>query len=141
MSITWTNEGADSAAKLSTLGTPTWTHIWLRLTTTNHTPGNTDTWGANPYTETTLTGYAAIDLTTLSPTLTQTAGVATYTYPTQTFTFSGGGTATIYGYYLEIVPSSGGPWLWGAELFASSYTATGGVGSISCTPTWSNGGQ
>jgi hypothetical protein len=142
MSITWTNEGAESAMRLSFGSTPTWTHLYLRLATAAYTPTHTDTWAGNPYTELGGSYYTPLDILTLGPSLTASAGVATYTFTAQTMALAYPGSATtIYDYFLEVTASSGGPWLLGGEILASSYAIPSSGGSLIVTPNWTNGGQ
>lgn len=73
-------------------------NLTLKLYVNNHTPVVTDT--AAAYTECTATGYAAVTLTGASWTGSTTGGVADYTYPAVTFTFTAGLGQTIFGAYL-----------------------------------------
>src|SRR5574338_390456 len=67
----------------------------LRLFKNNITPADTDT--AATYTEADFTGYAAITLTGSSWGAPSGGSIS---YAQQTFTCSGAGSTTIYGYYL-----------------------------------------
>lgn len=85
------------------------------------------------YTECALAGYAAVALVPANWVGATAAGLATYDYPTITFTFNpyAGGT-TIYGYFVTI------PGLVGvlAELFSVPYVVPAGGGSLTIDITY-----
>lgn len=99
----------------------------LGLYVNNHTPVAADT-GAE-YTECTLAGYAQITLTGATwsaPSFS--SGVASSTYPDQTFTFSAGG-QTIYGLFLMDQGST----INAAALLDTPFTVPTGGGTVKIT--------
>lgn len=87
----------------------------LRLFSNNHTV--TDATILSDLTECSFTGYAAQSPSWTTPA--NVANVAQTQSGTRTFTYSGGSTTTVYGYYLT---DSGGTVLLGAETFTSPVT-------------------
>jgi hypothetical protein len=77
-------------------------------------------------------GYARASLAAASWSGSTVGGVATYTYPNVTFTFTGsGGGQIIYGnFYYD---SGNGDVVWG-QTWASSYTIPAGGGAVILTP-------
>jgi hypothetical protein len=130
MSATWMNTGIDYAANVFLKRTAE-VDLTARLYVNNYTPLVTST--AGNFTECTLTGYAALTLTPGSWSGSTSSGLATYTYPTITFTFSpyAGGT-TIYGYYVTIP----GVTAVLAELFSTPYAVPAGGGSLTLDVTY-----
>lgn len=133
MAAQWLNAGIDYAAK-EFLNVNSLQNLTVRLFVNNITPGPTDT--ASSYTECTLSGYSNVTLTPGSWSGSSALGVATYTYPTLTFTFSpyAGGT-TIYGYFVTI------PGVIGilAERFSTPYAVPAGGGSLTIDTTYQDG--
>lgn len=130
MSATWLNTGIDYAANIFLKKTAE-QDLTARLYVNNHTPAVTDS--ASDYTECTLSGYSNLTLTPGSWTGSTTAGLATYTYPTITFTFSAyAGGVTIYGYFVTI------PGVVGvlAELFSTPYAVPAGGGTLTLDITY-----
>lgn len=122
--LTLLNDGADfqEQVKLNKKTPANWT---VRLYTNNHMPAVTD--HAAAFTECSLSGYGAVATTPASWTGSTAGGVADYTYPAITFTFSAyvGGT-TIYGVF--IAPGDGTCWL--AGLLDTPYAVPAGGGSL-----------
>jgi hypothetical protein len=137
VALTWANEGADQLCGLC-LGfyahTPAWT---LRLRSNNTAPANTDSNAGAQNTEVTATGYAAIALAggtwAVSATYPKN-GLGQYGYAQQTFTFTGAGAQTVYGYFITMVINAV-TYLLGSELFGTSYVIPGGGGSLLITVT------
>lgn len=100
----------------------------LKLFTNNITPAETDT--DVTYTECAITGYAAISLTGTSWVVTPGAPTSA-AYAEQTWTFTGGFGATVYGYY--VVQATSGILMW-AERDASPYTPATNGDQIKLTP-------
>ena len=101
----------------------------LKLFTNNITPAETDTDAT--YTECSITGYSAKTLTAASWTVTGGAP-SDGTYAEQTFTFTGGFGATVYGYF--VVDAGVGTLMW-AERDSSPYTPANNGDQIKLTPT------
>lgn len=137
MSMIWANEGADQAAGVVVGKFPYVWAVTLRLRSNSNTPANTDSFVGAQNTEVTATGYGSIGLTggswLVSPTY-PTTGLGQYYYPQQTFVFTGVTTQTVYGYFLTAV-INGTTYLWGSELFGTSYTIPALGGSLLVTPT------
>jgi hypothetical protein len=110
------------------LGKTTLEAFRLKLYTNNITPGETDV--AGTYTECTLGGYAAIDLTAASWTITQGAPTSA-AYPQQTFTFTAG-TASVYGYF--VVGAVSGTLLFAERFTSGPYSITQNGDQIRVTP-------
>jgi hypothetical protein len=125
MAATKMNNGLDPL-NINILGGAAAGQWTLHLFTNVITPGVTNTVGS--YTECALTGYAAVALTPGSWTGSTTGGVATYTYPAVTFTFSTG-SVTIFGYYITFQISAT-VYLLCAQNFASSYAVPSGGGGM-----------
>lgn len=86
------------------------------------------------FTKCTAPGYADVSLAGGNWTGSTTAGVATYVYPTITFTFSGnGGGQIIYGY--AIFDDTQGTVLWAGTL-GTSYAIPSGGGALLLNLTW-----
>jgi len=100
----------------------------LKLFTSNTTPAETDT--DVTYTECSITGYSSKSLTGTSWVVTGGAP-SDAAYAEQTFTFTGGFGATVYGYYL--VQTTSGTLMW-AERDASPYTPANNGDQIKLTP-------
>jgi hypothetical protein len=132
MAFLFSNQGVDFLAR-NVLNKTAPANFTVHLFTNNHTPAVTDT-TAN-YTESVLTGYAAIALVAANWTGGASLGVATYVQIALAFAFAAyaGGT-TIFGAY---VTEPGGS-LIGAELFAPSYAVPSGGGTLNYTPTYQN---
>lgn len=130
---TFLTEGLDIITK-NVLGQGISTIPKLRLFTNNHTPVATDTLAT--FTQCTLAGYADVGVAPLTWTGSSAGGVATYTYPTITFTFSAyaGGT-TIYGAVLY--DSTSGKALF-AFLLDTPYAVPAGGGTLSVALTWTD---
>ena len=96
------NAGADFIAKLFLHKISAPTDLVLHLYVNNHTPAVTDTTAA--YTECSALGYASVGLTNANWTGTVAGGVADYTYPAITFTFTSGLGQTVYGIYITDAP-------------------------------------
>ena len=130
MSATWLNTGIDYAAQVFLKKTAE-VDLTTNLYVNNHTPGVTDTLAS--YTLCSLTGYSAFTHVPANWSGSTSAGLATYTYPTITFTFSpyAGGT-TIYGYVVSIPGSIGVL----AELFSTPYIVPSGGGSLTVDVTY-----
>jgi hypothetical protein len=115
------NEGEAQALSV-VLGKASAETLTLKLFTSNTTPAESDT--AATYTEAAGGGYAAINLTGASWTVTANAvsGAAQAVYPEQSFVFTGllTGNATIYGYY--VVGATSGKVYWAERLKASDGT-------------------
>jgi len=115
------NEGEAQALSVM-LGKASSETLVLKLFTSNTTPAETDT--VATYTEAAGGGYAAINLTGASWTVTPNAvsGAAEAVYPEQAFVFSGPltGNATIYGYL--IVGATSGKLYWAERFKASNGT-------------------
>ena len=111
----------------------------VRLFTTSHTPGYTDTYSTYSAIECALSGYSAQTLTSGSFTGTASGGVLSSAASTVTWTFSsyGGGT-TIYGVYLHVKSGSSGTTntCIGACLLDASYVVPSGGGSLSFNLTY-----
>lgn len=126
MAFTFTllNDGADYLEQLfvNKASPANWK---VRLYTNNHAPVVTD--HASAFTECVLSGYALATTVAASWTGSTSAGVATYTYPTITFTFSpyAGGT-TIYGAF--VADGSGTCWL--AALLDTPFAVPAGGGAL-----------
>lgn len=100
----------------------------LKLFQNNITPAETDT--AVTYTECAITGYSAKSLTGTSWTVT--AGAPSdAAYAEQTWTFTAGFGATVYGYF--VVQTTSGILMW-AERDASPYTPANNGDQIKLTP-------
>lgn len=117
MALLLTNEGEAKVLAVA-FGKDTQETLVLKLFTSNTTPAESDT--AATYTEAAGGGYAAINLTGASWTVTPGAPTEAV-YPQQAFTFTGALTsgATIYGYY--VVGATSGKVYW-AERLAQSFT-------------------
>ncbi len=103
-------------------------NLVLRLFQSNTTPADTDT--AGTYTESTFTGYSAINLTGASW---NSAASGSISYSSQqTFTCSGASSQNVYGYYVTQVSS--GILMW-AERDASAPFAIANSGdAVKITP-------
>jgi len=110
--MVWTNSGVFYLISLDTNNQAP--EDWVaKLFVNNHTPAVTDLPVA--YTECTCPGYLPITTVPANWTGIAAGGVATFNYPTLTFTItSNPGAQTIYGYY--VLSASTGALL-GAELF------------------------
>jgi len=114
------------------LGQSTAVSLTLKIFVSNTTPTVTDT--PSTYTECSVTGYAAQALTASSWSGSTTGGVATYTYPAVTFTFSANVAAqTAYGYY--VVETNSNTVLF-AQQFSSNYPIPAAGGSVTVNLTW-----
>lgn len=104
------------------------TDVVLHLYSNNVTPTESDT--ISTYTESVAAGYSSVELTGTDWTVSSVAGLATATFATQTFTFSGA--ATIYGYY--VTDNSSTTLLWAERFTAAPVTIPLSGGSILVTP-------
>lgn len=100
----------------------------LKLFTNNITPAETDTDAT--FTECSITGYSAKSLTGSSWTITEGAP-SDAQYAQQTWTFTGGFGATVYGYF--VVQTTSGILMW-AERDASPYAPANNGDQILLTP-------
>ena len=98
ITLTWLNRGIDDR-ELQYLNNETPFNLRVRLYVNSHSPVVTDTDSA--FTECTATGYASQTLIAANWSGSTSGGVATYTYPTLTFTFTAGLGQTVYGVYLD----------------------------------------
>lgn len=103
------------------------TNVVMHLYTSNTTPAAADT--VATYTEATDGNYAAATLTGGNWSVSAVAGVGTAEYAQQTFSF--GGTATVYGYY--VTDTAGTTLLWAERFSAASTFGTNG-GTVNVTP-------
>lgn len=110
------------------LGKDTMEVYVLKLYSNNYTPAETDT--AANFTELSGNGYAAINLTAASWTITA-GDPCDATYPLQTFTFSGAA-GNVYGYY--IVGQTSGTLLWAEKFTDGPYNITAAGDTIKVTP-------
>lgn len=80
-------------------------------------------------------GYARIALTGSTWTGSTSSGVANYSYPAQTFTFTGQGSPaqTVFGWFF--FDDANSLLAWGAQA-SSSYAIPVGGGTYTVTPTW-----
>ena len=101
----------------------------LKLYKTDVTPAEAHT--AASYTEMTGQGYAAKTLARASWSIATATGVTTASYPQQTYTFTGGGPDTIYGYFVIETTSTV---ILGAEKFATSQVVQNNGDQILITP-------
>lgn len=128
MNIVQTNAGALQIL-LDALGSsPT---MMVRLFSNNHTFGAATVLG--DLTECTFTGYAAAAPTWTTPAL---SGSTAQTLPSPAgvpFTYSGGSTTTVYGFYLT---DSGGTVLYGGTTFSSPVTLSTIITSLTVYPTY-----
>ena len=78
-------------------------------------------------TEMTMSGYAAINLTPASWSITSTGGICTATYPSITFSMTTSTSQTIFGYWIKDSVSGLGIW---ADTISPSFTVPGSGGSF-----------
>lgn len=110
------------------LGAATPPTFKLRVYSNNHAPAYDDT--PSNYTETSITGYAAITLSPGTWTVTPDDPYSHADYPLQTFTFTGGGTE--YGYFITDAANTT---VFVAELFGTGPFVYGtGGGLLLITP-------
>jgi hypothetical protein len=100
----------------------------LRLYSNNITPSDTDTTAT--FTECTWTGYAAITLTGASWN-TAAGGVITYSAQ-QTFTCSGAGSQSVYGYYVNQFTST--ILMWAERDVSAPFTIANVGDAVKITP-------
>ena len=127
MPLVFPNNGEDAMMK-DMLGITTPANLTLKLFTNNYTPIPTSI--ASSFTEMAGQGYAAKSLAMASWSVSSIAGTSTAVYPAQTWTFTGGGPTTIYGYY--IIGADGV--IRGAELFPIPFVAQYSGDAVVLTP-------
>lgn len=126
-----TNQGLDDIVRY-TLGLTSAFHLVLHLYTNNHTPALADVSGN--YTECSLSGYGAVTLTGSSWTGSTSGGLASYTYPTITWTFfANTGSTTIYGVFGT---DSDTGHLCFAESFGTNFTVPASGGTLTYVLNW-----
>lgn len=100
MSAVWQDTGIDYA-ELVFLKVTTPQNLTVRLFTNNYTPLVTSVPGS--FTECALVGYSNVTLTPGNWSGSTSSGLATYAYPTLTFTFNPyAGGVSIYGWFVTI---------------------------------------
>jgi len=103
-------------------------NLTLRLFQNNITPSDTDTTAT--YTEASFTGYAGITLTGATWGAASAGSIA---YAQQTFTCSGAGSQSIYGYYINQVTST--VLMWSERDASAPFTIAVSGDAVRVTPT------
>ena len=103
-------------------------NLVLKLYSNNITPSDTDT--AGTYTESVFTGYSAITLTGASWGAASGGSIA---YAQQTFTCSGAGSETCYGYF--VIQTTSGTLLYSERGTGVPFTITTIGDNVKVTPT------
>lgn len=125
------NSMIDKRAKYTLDKIPATPSLKLRLFVNNHTPTYADL--ESDYTQCSAAGYGPQALTGSNWTGGVSAGLADYTYPTVTFTFTAGGGQTVYGHYVTDETDNTVAW---AELWDTPFAIPSGGGSVSVTLEW-----
>lgn len=134
MALVLSDLGADQMLKAYFNNSwPSSKNLKLRLFTNDYTP--VDTSILSSFTEASGGGYASIDLTNGSWTVTPANDPSDAVYTQQTFNFTGAltGNPTIYGYYIEDNGGTSGAMIW-AERLGASFTPTSNGDQLLITP-------